>query len=338
MARSAWARRIFLGAAFAIGVIAFIVLLDRLGREGIERVVTGTGIYFAVLAVIDVASVMCDAAAIHSFARPQRVPYRRVFVAQMSGLAINRLTPGNSIGEPVKVTMLVEHVPVPTAVSSIIMFNLGTYTVAIATIVLGVPLALLLIDVPGQTQIVLWILTAGLVAVIVVLGWLAHRGALGTLVDLLRQLRLVSAARADGWRIKVADIDAQVRRIGARGVTFVVLSRVLNSIGTVIAMFAAGVPLTAPLVIAQLSIGILITWVSNVIPLGIGIADGTNYALFGVLGSTGTTGLVFTMLNRVRTVLLACIGLAIMLVANLLGVRARSPRPDRTGRARPPCR
>src|SRR6185436_17400530 len=88
-------------------------------------------------------------------------------------------------------------------------------------------------------------------------------------------------------------------------------------IGTVIAMVAAGVPLTAPLVIAQLSIGILITWVSNVIPLGIGIADGTNYALFGVLGSTGTTGLVFTMLNRVRTVLLACMGLTIMLIANL---------------------
>ncbi len=244
--------------------------------------------YFAVLAAIDLVSVMCDAAAIYSFARPQRVSYWRVFAAQASGLAINRLTPGNSVGEPVKVSMLVEHMPVPTAVSAIIMFNLGTYAVAIGTIVLGVPLALLLIDVPGQTQIVLWILTAGLVAVIVALGWLAKRGALGSLVGGLRQLRLLSAARADGWRAKVVEIDAQVRQIGVRGVTFVALSRVLYSIGTVIAMFAAGVPLTAPLVIAQLSIGILITWLSNVIPLGIGIADGTNYALFGVLGSTGS--------------------------------------------------
>lgn len=332
MARSGWARRSFLGAAFAVGVIAFAVLVDRLGRAGFARVVTGTGIYFAVIAVIDVASVMCDAAAIQAFARPVRVPYRRVFVAQISGLAINRLTPGNSIGEPVKVTMLVDHVPVPTAVSSIILFNLGTYTVAIATIVLGVPLALILIDVPGQTQVVLWILTAGLVAMVAVLGWLAHRGALGTLIDLLRQLRVVSAVRADGWRTKVAEIDASVRRIGARGVMFCALSRALNSIGTVLAMVAAGVPLTAPLVVGQLSIGILITWLSNVIPLGIGIADGTNYALFGALGSTGATGLVFTMLNRVRTVLLACIGLAIMAV---VGVRARRRRPGRTDRARP---
>jgi hypothetical protein len=62
---------------------------------------------------------------------------------------------------------------------------------------------------------------------------------------------------------------------------------------------------------------------SNVIPLGLGIADGTNYALYGVLGSSGPVGLVFTMINRARTVVLASMGLLIMLIASLADRRRR---------------
>jgi uncharacterized membrane protein YbhN (UPF0104 family) len=66
----------------------------------------------------------------------------------------------------------------------------------------------------------------------------------------------------------------------------------------------------------MLSVGILITWVSNVIPLGLGIADGSTYALYGVLGASPDAGLVFSMVNRLRTCVLAVVGLAVMAIAN----------------------
>ena len=72
-----------------------------------------------------------------------------------------------------------------------------------------------------------------------------------------------------------------------------------------------------PVVIAMLSVGILVTWLSNIIPLGLGIADGTNYVLYGLLGAAPVAGLLFTMVNRLRTVVLALLGLSVMAIANL---------------------
>jgi len=88
-------------------------------------------------------------------------------------------------------------------------------------------------------------------------------------------------------------------------------------------MHAVDIPLTAPLIVASLSVGILVTWMSNVIPLGLGIADGTNYVLYGIFGASPIAGLLFTMVNRFRTVVLAMMGVIVMAIANVLHRRAR---------------
>ena len=277
---------------------------------------------------------MFDAGATYSFVRPYAptVSYWRVFAAQASGVAINRLTPANSIGEAVKITMLAEHAPTSAAVSAIVMFNLATFTIAIATIVLGVPITLLLLDLPGRTQTFVWIATAILIGVFVGLLVVARRGAIGTLIGGAQRLRLVSAERGERWRAKIADIDPHVKQFGRpgarRGIVFVLTSRTLSSIGTIVVMIAAMVPLPPALIVANLSLGILITFLSNIVPLGLGIADGTNYTLYGVLGSTGPTGLVFTMIGRARTCVLAAMGLVVLLIATLVNRRASGSGPD----------
>jgi uncharacterized membrane protein YbhN (UPF0104 family) len=122
---------VFHGLTLVIGLVALVLLVDHLGREGLERVFLGTGWWFLVIAAIDFLSVLCDAAGVYCFVRAVTpISYPRVLAAQASGIAINRLTPGNSLGEPVKVTMLMAHVPEETAVSSVVKFNLGTYVVA----------------------------------------------------------------------------------------------------------------------------------------------------------------------------------------------------------------
>jgi hypothetical protein len=318
---------VFHAIIVVIGVAAFVFLLHRLGWEGLRGAIVGTGWWFLVVAALDLCCLLCDAAASYSFVRPHaEVGYWRVFAAQASGLAINRLTPANSMGEAVKVTMLAEHVPTSAAVSAIVMFNLATLMIAISAIVLGVPITLLLLDLPASTQTLVWIATAVLSGLVVAMLVVARRGALGTLIGGARRLRLVSATRAESWRARIAETDVYIRGFGRpgarRGIAFVMMSRAFNWVGTIVVMIAALVPLTPTLVVANLSLGILITFLSNVVPLGIGLADGTNYALYGVLGSTGATGLVYTMINRARTCVLAAMGLTVMLIANLLD-RAR---------------
>jgi hypothetical protein len=54
-------------------------------------------------------------------------------------------------------------------------------------------------------------------------------------------------------------------------------------------------------------------------PLGLGLADGGNYALYSILGATGEHGMFVTMLGRARTVTIAMLGLGTMAVINAHG-------------------
>jgi hypothetical protein len=296
-----------------------------MGIDGLRTVFGRVGWWFAVVALIDLAAMGCDALSIHGFLRGQvpDVRYLPVFAAQASGLAINRLTPGSTLGEPAKVTMLVHRVPRDAAVSAVLMFNLATLFSGIAAISVGVPVTLLLVDLPPRLELAVWIATAALIAVAIGLAILVRRGALATLIDVAATLRVISAARAARWRTKIAEIDHQLRTLrGARrGVLGAVASRILNSAGTIVMLHAAELPVTPALVVAMLSVGILVTWMADIIPLGLGLADTGNYALYGALGLAAKAGLDFTMINRARTVVIAAIGLVVMAIAHLVGPR-----------------
>jgi len=317
--------RAFNVVVLAVGAIALALFVRELGLSRIFSAIADAGAWFVVIAAIDLASVACDAFAIHGFLR-RRVPisYPRVFGAQASGLAINRLTPGNSLGEPVKVTMLVRYVPTDAAIAAVVMFNLSTYFVGIASIAIGVPATALLLDLPPKIAMLAWIATGVLVVAATALAIVVKRGAIGTLIDGLGGARVISLERAERWRARVAEIDAQVRSLASedsgihRGLAGAIGSRVFNWLGTIVCLHAAAIQLDVPLVVATLSVGILVTWASNIVPFGLGIADGANYVLYDLLGASSAAGLVFTTINRVRTAVLATMGLAVMAIANAL--------------------
>jgi uncharacterized protein (TIRG00374 family) len=315
--------RVFNLIVLVIGAVGLAFALDELGWEGTRSAIVDTGSWFIVIAAIDLASLGCDAVGVYGFLRPKaKVSYPRVLGAQASGLAINRLTPGNSLGEPVKVTMLVRYVPTDAAVSAIVMFNLTTYLVALTSVVIGVPLTAVLVGLPPKLMLAVWIGVGVLIAVAVAVAIVVRRGAITTFVDAIAKLRILSPARADAWRARISTIDAQLRTLGSpeSGIRLalvgVIGSRLLNWTGTIVVLHAVGIPLETPVVIATLSVGTVVQWISNVVPLGLGVSDGANYVLYGMLGASPSSGLLFTMVNRLRTVLLAIMGLAIMAIAN----------------------
>lgn len=316
---------IFNIVVFALGGAAFVLLMKNLGLDNARRVFGDAGAWLGLVIALDLAAMCCDAAAIHAFMRPESrmVSYVRVLAAQASGRAINVLTPGGALGEATKVTMLVGHAPRARIVSSIVLYNLATLYLSVAILAIGVPMTTGLVELPREVERIAWIGLAVIVVLVIALVVLVRRGAVETFLQAGKGTHLISPERAQRYAAKLADIDHQLRDLHAdttpglrAGSAWIVASRLCSWAATSTVLHAIGVPLTATLLIGVFSVGILIGWISNIVPLGVGIADGGNYALFGVLGASGAHGVVMTLLARARSVVVALIGLVVMAIAH----------------------
>jgi uncharacterized membrane protein YbhN (UPF0104 family) len=314
----------------AILVVALALLawmMHRLGWADARDVIEDAGAWFPIVVALDLLGLCCDAAAIHAFMRPEArmVSYWRVLAANASGRAINLVTPGGALGEATKVTMLVGHATRARAVSAIVLFDLAGFYLSVALVAIGVPLTLILVPMPTRLAIVVWVGLGLLAPVVIGLGVLVHRGALGTVLDGAAGLRVVSRARADAWKAKLADVDRHLRELhtdrspGTRiGFAWMGVSRLISWLATGVVLHAVGVAITPTLLVGVFSCGILIAWVANAVPLGLGIADGSNYALYDVLGASGFHGVFVTMFGRARSIVLALCGLTTMGVAHTI--------------------
>jgi uncharacterized membrane protein YbhN (UPF0104 family) len=274
-----------------------------------------------VIITLDLTSLVLDAKAWHAFMRPEArmVPFWRVLGAWSSGRAINVLTPGGGLGEAVKVTMLDGHAPRARVLSSIVLLNVSMLYFSVSVMLIGIPITLLLVDLPDALKVMIGAGVAVIIPAMVALGFVIHRGAMRSLVGTLRRFRLISAERAKVWKEKLKDVDRHIKELhsdrtsGTRaGFGYVLASKLVNYSATITLLGAVGVPLSPALVIGVLSVGVLISWIAAIVPLGLGLADGGNYALYSLLGATGQQGLFVTLLARARSIAVALLGLAMM--------------------------
>lgn len=313
------------------GAGAVIWMMRELGWDRFRSVVSGVGRYFAIILGLDLAAVLLDAKALHTFMRPEArmISYRRVIAAQISGRAINVVTPFGALGEATKLTMLVTHAPRARVLSAIVLSNLAGLYLSVAVMLIGTPITFLLVDLPRSLKVTVAIGLAALVPLMVALAVIVQRGALSTITAMLRRVHLVSQARLDAWQDRLREVDRNINELHRnrsagtwKGILWVLASHLVTWASTMTLIAAVGVAITPPLVIGVLSIGVLISWVASIVPLGLGLADGGNYALFDLLGASGAHGAFVTMLNRVRSLLIAGVGLVVMAVVHGLDRRS----------------
>ena len=339
------ASQIFNLVMFVIGGIALAWMLRSIGWSRFVDLVDNVGWWYAVIVALDLVSLCFDAAALRAFMRPEArmISYLRALGAQASGRAINVLTPGGALGEAIKMTMLTSHAPRARVLSSIVLLNLTMFYISVAVMLVGTPLTFLLVDLPYTVKISVAIGLAVIIPAMVALGLLVKRGATATIVDIIRRARLISAERTERWKERLGDVDRHIRELHKnrsagtwKGILWVGASKVAMYTATIILLLAVDLDLNPALVIGVFSVGVLIQWVSAIVPMGLGLADGGNYAMYRVLGSSGPHGMAMTMLNRARSVTVAILGLgamAAMYVANRL-VSARMQRKLRALRER----
>lgn len=315
------AATIFNVVVFAIGGVALWWMLRNQSWAELRGMLVDVGAWSAVILALDLGALCCDAAALHAFMRPEArmIHYARVLGAQASGRAINVLTPGGALGEATKLTMLVSHAPRTRVLSSIVLLNLSQIYLSIAVMLVGIPVTLLLVDLPHGIKVTVGVGLAVIVPAMVALGVVIHRGAVSTVVGTLRRLHLISSDRAASWKARLSEVDRHIgelhrnRSVGTwKGILWVLASKLLSWSSTIALLSVIGVPLTTAMILGVLSIGVLISWIAAIVPLGLGIADGSNYVLYNLLGATGAQGLLIAMLNRARAFSVAILGLGAM--------------------------
>ena len=307
------------------GTIGLGVMMHRLGWSTARDMFARVGLWSIVIVILDLIDMVLDAGAISAFLLPasHKISFWRVFAAQAAGRAINIFVPGGVVGEATKVTMLVSCAPKDRVLLSIVLFNLATFYISVAILIVGVPITAYYVHMPHEVAVLVWAGLAIMIGLVIAVGVIVHRGAINTAMQTLRGLRIISKERADRWHTKLAELDQNLQHLqsgrvpGAKlALGLLIAERSVAWITTVVVLHAIGVRLHPTLVIGVLSVGVVVSWMSAVVPFGVGVQDGSNYALFEMLGATGALGVIYTLVGRARTLVIAGVGFAIMAFAH----------------------
>src|ERR1043165_4913166 len=146
---------VFNVATLVFGAGALAWMLHRLGWHDFHEAARGVGSRFALILGLDLVAVLLDARALHTFMRPEArmVSYWYVVAAQISGRAVNVVTPFGALGEATKISMLVTRAPRVRVVSAVVLLNLAVLYLSVIVMVIGTPITMLLVDLPRPLKL-----------------------------------------------------------------------------------------------------------------------------------------------------------------------------------------
>lgn len=325
--------RIFTWASFGLAFVALALTVWSVGPRTLLDQLGAIGLGFVAVVAIEVVVTLCDSAALSSFLGHggRRATYLQVVRAQVAGRAINAVTPLASLGEATKATTLMEHTSSRRAIAAVFHYNLATIAIRMGTIAIGAPICGLALDLPHVLVVALFV--GGAVAAAVLIGGvlLVRRGMLVTLVDAARSIRVLSRDRAKRWRQKVLEIDRykpKHRKQQSRWVPtmWIVTSRLLALGSMWVVLASVGYTAGPGTIAAVATAGQLISMIASVVPMGLGISEGSNAALFAALGVPPSLGVTMVLGGRITLLAYAVLGLVLLSASTAVVHTARRVR------------
>ena len=309
-----WVTRVSL----ALGVVALAATVWMVGPATLITHLEMIGPWFAVLVAIELVITICDAGVVHAMSRGAGAPsFRQVCVAQFAGRAVNSVTPGAAVGDALRVSLLARDCPQQRIIAAVVFATLGQLVTGLAVVAAGTVATALMFAMPVAAEVAL--IAVGVVCAAIVVGTvvLVRRGMLSVLARIARRLRLLSAARHERWRDQLVDIDRHLRgdhhdEHRVRAMALVCVSQLLQRGVLWIALLAAGYSLDAAQTIAVLSAGVLLTWISALVPMGVGVSEGGNGVLFALIGAPTSLGVALAFARRVNQILFAALGFSVL--------------------------
>ncbi len=309
---------LLLGAALLTG------LLVKLDFDEVKRHLIQVGWYFALAFFIFIVGLMLNAYGWKKIVDPRssRARYRDFLAAFWVGYAINQVTPGASLGEVLKGTILKGRIDSDSLIASLISFNfLSTFVSQIFTL-FGAALCLVALDLPTDVILVLFGLALIMFIPIGLLYLLLRWGIASRVVSLLAKIPFVKVRDPDALLAKARSVDKGIRELRSRrpgdfwififSLIGVKLTQVLELFVLLIALIPGqGVAFLLLLSLLAQTATQLLCWAATFVPGQIGVAEGFSALLFKLLGLDPIRGFAMELVRRIRRLLCIGIGLAI---------------------------
>jgi len=354
MSRPTWARWVT-RISLAIAVVALVLTIYRTGVGTIVHYFRRIGWWWFAVLALEIVITSLDAVAIRAFCSPEQslVRLRSAVLSQLAGRSVNAVTPGGNLGEAVKISVLTEHVSESRAVATILLYNIVSFCVELATVAVAAPIVALSIPMPPALRALMFIAGGLCCAVAIGLYALVRRGVLSSLVRVARHIYVPGLAwlrrriwknpdaspyalapkRFDAWYAAAKAVDSKVllqsgarRRDRTLGILSIITSRMTSMTLSLLILHAVGEPITVRFVAGYTVGSFLIYMLSTLVPMGLGISEGGNYELFRALGENPARGVTLSIARRATLVVYAAIGL-VLVAASETVQRARMPRP-----------
>jgi uncharacterized protein (TIRG00374 family) len=325
-----WITRVSL----VIGIVALIATIWFVGPRAIIGHLRAIGWFFIVIVALEILSSVFDATAVYYMARgPGHPSWRQTVVAQLAGRGVNSVTPGGNLGEALKIGLLSQRCSPKRIIAAVMYVTLMIVVVSFVVIAVGTAATAFLFDVPDG-GVVLLLIGAGLAAAAATgIFLLLRRGMLTTLTGTLARLHLISRERRDRWNKTLAEVDRRLRGQDVehrrRALVFILMSQTLQKALSFLVAYAAGYTLGPGQFLALISAGVLVGWVSTIIPMGLGISEGGSIALYSMIGAPASLGLASALSRRVNQIVFAAIGFVVLTgdrVGTQIGDRRRRTR------------
>jgi hypothetical protein len=311
-----WARWIS-RISLVIALVAMVVTIATVGPHTLAGHLHRIGWWFVAVIGLEAIATTLDARAIHEFACPPGAPFGPVLFAQVAGRAVNSVTPFGTLGEATKASVLMRSMPSQRAVAAVLFYDFLNVSISLTALAIGAAITALTLPVPDLMRLVLLVIATLATATIVGLSVVVRRGLLGSLVALGVRLRLVPRRRSKAWRRKIDLIDRQVQGDAGdparrRSGMFVLMSKLTTWAQMWLILAAAGYHASLGQLAAILSGGVVLGWLSSLVPLGAGVAESGNYAMFSALGAPTSYGVALALARRVNQLVFAAVGFTLL--------------------------
>lgn len=308
-----WVTRI----SVVVGIAALIATVWIVGPHVIVQHFRTIGWFFIVIIGLEILSTVCDATAVYYMAQgPGHPSWRQTVVAQLAGRGVNSVTPGGNLGEALKVGLLSRRCSAKRIIAAIMFVSLMIGVLSFGFIAIGSTATAFLFDVPPLGMALLFVGAAVAASAAIAIYFLLRRGLLTTLTGGLARLHLISKERRDKWNKTLDEVDRRLRGQDVQhrhhALVFIFASQTLQKVLSFLVVYAAGYTLSPGQFLALCSAGVLLGWVSTIVPMGLGILEGGNIALFTLIGAPPSLGLALSLSRRVNQVVFATIGFIVL--------------------------
>jgi len=309
-----WVTRISL----VVGIAALIATVWIVGLDAILTHLRSIGWFFFVLVAIEMLSSVLDGVAIYFMAHgPGHPTLRESIVAQIVGRGVNSVTLGGNLGEALKVGLLSRRCSTRRIVAAVMYVGLIGVVLSFGVVAIGSTVTAFWFDLPHAARAALLLGAALAAAIAIAIVVLLRRGMLSTLSNALARLHIISKPRRERWNNTLSEVDERLRGhddsdYRRRAIACIAISQLLQKGLAYFTIMSAGYVMSPGQFLALLSAGVLIGWISAIIPMGLGISEGGNVALFTLIGASASLGLALSLARRVNQIVFAAIGFFVL--------------------------